>query len=126
MCATIARHTDATHAWTHVHFPPEPHHRVAGLHEPAVAGRRQRIAIREASRDADIKGARGELVAAVVDFEEQDSIAARHVGRLQEFNVGHVFDHAARVAWREVDVLNAGVGGIGGIKFATTRPARCS
>ena len=58
-----------------------------------------------------------ELVAAIVDFEEQDSIPARHVGRLQEFNIGHIFDHAAFIARREIDVLNPGIGGIGGIEL---------
>ncbi len=64
-----------------------------------------------------LKDARRKLVAAVVDLEEQDAIAARHVGRLQEFDIGDIFDHAARIAGREIDVLDAGVGGIGGIEF---------
>ena len=111
------RHTDAVQARTHVHFPPEPHHRVAGPHEPAVAGGRQRIPIRDAARNACVEGAGRKLVAAVVDFEEQDSIPAGHVGRLQEFDIGHIFDHAPRIARGEIDVLNPGVSGIGGIEL---------
>ena len=64
-----------------------------------------------------VERARRKLVAAIVDLEEQDSIPARHVGRLQEFDIGHIFDHAARIAGREIDVLNPGVGGIGRIEL---------
>ena len=112
-------HADAAHARTHVHFPPEPHHRGALSHEPAVARRRQRIPVGDAAHNACIEGSRRKLVAAIVDLEEQDSIAARHVGRLQELDIGHIFDHAARIAGREIDVLNPGIGGIGRIKLSS-------
>src|ERR1700677_1762997 len=111
------RHADAAHARTHVHFPSKPHHRVAQPHEPAVAGRGQRVPLGDAARDPCVEGGRRKLVAPIVDFEEEDTIPARHVRRLQEFNIRHIFDHAAFIARREIDVLNPGVGGIRGIEF---------
>ena len=44
------------------------------------------------------------------------------IGGFQDLDRGRVFDHAARVARREVDVLNDRIGGIGRIELARTRP----
>ena len=76
------------------------------------------VAIRDRSGDALVEGGDGELVAAVVDFEQQHAIAARKIGGLQQFDAGGIFDHAARIARREADVLDQSVGGIGRIKLA--------
>ena len=112
------RHADPVHAGEHVHFPAEPNHRVSGAHEPAVSRRSKAVAIRDRSGDALVEGGDGELVAAVVDFEEQHAVAAREFGGLQEFDVGGIFDHAARIARREADVLDQRIGGIGRVKLA--------
>ena len=72
--------------------------------------------------DALVEIVRRELVAAIVHLEEQDAVAARDVLGLQQFDFGRVFDHAARVARREIDVLDDRIGGIGGVEFARDAP----
>jgi hypothetical protein len=70
------------------------------------------------SGDALVEIAQRQFVAAVVHLEQQDAIAARDVLRLQQFDIGRIFDHAARIARRESDVLDDRIGGIGGIELA--------
>src|SRR5271169_1042033 len=64
------------------------------------------------------KLARASLLPRLLDFEHEHPIAAREIDGFQEFYVGRIFDHAARVPRREADVLNPGVGRIGRIKLA--------
>ena len=66
---------------------------------------------------AALKELSASLLPRLLTSKNRIRFPARRVGGLQELNVGHVFDHAARIARREIDVLNARVGGIGGIKL---------
>ncbi|MEJ0078809.1 MAG: hypothetical protein WDO17_25905 [Alphaproteobacteria bacterium] len=49
------------------------------------------------------------LVAAVDRVDEQDAVALLAIRGTQDLDIGRVFDHAARIAGRERDVLDDGV-----------------
>src|SRR4029077_8406050 len=83
-------------------FPTGPDHRVTQTHEQSGArvGRGRRIVPARAVENIQI------LVAAVDDFVEHPAASLRHVDGFDNMDIGRIFDHAVRVAWRQVDVRN--------------------
>ena len=89
-----------------------------GIVLPApVAHRRIRVPLH-----AQVEGVEPAFVAAVVHVVEEDAIPLRHVVGLDEVEVGRVLDHPARVAGRELDVLDDGVARIARVDLAEGGP----
>ena len=85
-----------------VALPGEPGDRVAAPHEEAVAGVRQSPRVVGAGRV--VEELQAALVAAVAPVEEQAPVAALHVDRLQQREVGGELHEPARVPRSLVDV----------------------
>src|SRR5207249_4219624 len=65
-----------------------------------------------------------ELVSAIHDLVEENAVALCRVDRAQHVELGAVSHPAARVARRETDIHDAGVGGMSRIQLAVKPPAQ--
>ena len=110
--AVVARHRHVEHhaavARQHVALPGEPGHRIAATHEEAVAGVRQRDR-RVAVRRVVVELQRA-LMAAVAVVIEHAPVAALHLARLEDHEVGGEAHQAAVVARRMVEIDDARLG----------------
>ena len=104
--AVVARHRHVEHhaavAGQHVALPGEPRHRIAAAHEEAVAGVRQRDR-RVAVRRVVVELQRA-LVAAVAVVIEHAPVAALHLARLEDHEVGGEAHQPAVVDRRLVEI----------------------
>ena len=90
-----------------VALPAAPHQRVAPSHQEPVAGVLCGRRIVAAGRAVELD--QRPQVSAIVDVVEQRAVAFGEIGRLEDQEVGRVFDLAARIARRALDVDDAGI-----------------
>ena len=90
-------------AFGRIGVPAGPHDGVAAAEREAEAGIEQRAGIIVVGRRFVDAGQQG-LAAAIVHLVEDDAIAAARIERAQDEEIGLVFDEAARIARRLVEI----------------------
>ena len=99
------RECHPTGAWRDVALPSAPHHRVAAIHQKAVAGVGGFDEIVDDRRDV-VEQREAKFAAAIEHLVEQPAVAVGGDGRTQDLHIGHGLDQALRVTRRAVEIDN--------------------